>query len=65
MEALLLANITVNDDAMRELALNRGVAVRDYLAAQNIAGQRLYLGATKLMAEVDWKPQAELHLSTR
>jgi hypothetical protein len=65
MEALLLANITVNDDAMRELALNRGVAVRDYLAAQNIAGQRLYLGATKLMAEADWKPQVELHLSTR
>ena len=32
MEALLVASITVADDAMQQLAVRRGVAVRDYLA---------------------------------
>jgi hypothetical protein len=37
MEALLLASITVADDAMQQLAVRRGVAVRDYLASRAIA----------------------------
>jgi hypothetical protein len=66
MEALLLANIGVNDDAMRELALNRGVAVRDYLAAQKVESERLFLGAVKTVApEGEWKPRAELNLTSR
>jgi Domain of Unknown Function (DUF748) len=66
MEALLLANIGVNDDAMRELALNRGVAVRDYLAAQKVESERLFLGAAKTVAPTgNWQPRAELNLTSR
>jgi hypothetical protein len=66
MEALLLAHIGVNDDAMRELALNRGVAVRDHLAAQKVETDRLFLGAAKTVAPTgDWKPRAELNLTSR
>ena len=66
MEALLLANIGVNDDAMRALALNRGVAVRDYLAAQKVESDRLFLGAAKtVLPQTDWRPRAELSLTSR
>ena len=66
MEALLLAHIGVNDDAMRELALNRGVTVRDYLATQKVESERLFLGAAKTLAPTgDWKPRAELNLTSR
>jgi hypothetical protein len=66
MEALLLANIGVNDDAMRALALNRGVAVRDYLATQKVESDRLFLGAAKtVLPQTDWRPRAELSLTSR
>ena len=66
MQALLLAHISVPDNAMRELALARGVAVRDYLAAQNLPAERLFLGApTQPPAGSDWKPQARLELAVR
>lgn len=66
MEALLLANITVNDDALRELAQDRGVVVRDYLAAKKLESERLFLGAPKTNAQAaDWKPRAELNLAGR
>ena len=66
MEALLLAHIGVNDDAMRELALNRGVTVRDYLATQKVESERLFLGAAQTLAPTgDWKPRAELNLTSR
>jgi hypothetical protein len=55
MEALLLANIRVTEDHMRELALARGVGVRDYLAGKNLALERLFLGAAKTGAD---KPAA-------
>lgn len=48
MKALLVASIAVPDDAMRELALTRGVAVRDYLSTQQLPLERLFLGAPKL-----------------
>jgi hypothetical protein len=70
MEALLKANMTVNEDAMRELALQRGVVVKDYLASRQLPVERLFLGATKL-AKPDateqgaWKPHAELSLTQR
>ena len=66
MEALLLAHLTVTDDAMRELALQRGMAVRDYLAAQNLPTERLFLGAAKaLPSDAKWSPRAELNLTTQ
>jgi hypothetical protein len=66
MEALLLASITVNEDAMRELALQRGVAVKDYLASRKLPVERLYLGAAKAVSpDGDWKPRAELSLTSR
>ncbi|QTD43910.1 DUF748 domain-containing protein [Ottowia testudinis] len=52
MEALLLAHIDVGDDAMRQLALQRGVAVKDYLAAKKLPPERLFLGAPRASATV-------------
>ena len=65
MEALLLASITLGDDAMRQLAVRRGVAVRDYLASKDLPTQRLLLGAAKTLAADDdaWTPRVELKLS--
>ena len=63
MEALLMANMQVTTDAAQALALQRGVAVRDYLANQKLPPERLFLGGAKLVqADTAWKPQAELSL---
>ena len=51
MEALLLANLPATEDAMRELALQRGVAVKDYLVQKQLPAERLFLGAEKGKAE--------------
>ena len=64
MEALLLDNIDVADDAAQTLATQRGVAVRDYLARQKLPLDRLFLGAVKVTPPDDkWKPRADLSLS--
>jgi hypothetical protein len=64
MEKLLLADIKVNDDAMRELAVQRGVAVKDYLASRELPPERLFLGAAKAIPpEAKWTPRAELNLA--
>jgi uncharacterized protein involved in outer membrane biogenesis len=64
MEALLLTNMTLADDAMQQLAVRRGVAVRDYLAGREIAVERLFLGAPKTASdEASWTPRAELKLA--
>lgn len=64
MEALLLASLTVGTDQMRELAVARSVAVKDYLAARGLPVERLFLGAAKLVtAESAWSPRAELSLA--
>jgi hypothetical protein len=64
MEKLLLADIKVNDDAMRELAVQRGVAVKDYLASRDLPPERLFLGAAKTIPpEAKWTPRAELNLA--
>ncbi|MBS0509527.1 MAG: DUF748 domain-containing protein [Proteobacteria bacterium] len=69
MEALLLQSITVPDNAMPDLALARGVAVRDYLASRQVPLDRLFVGAAKLQpageGETGWTPKAELVLATR
>jgi hypothetical protein len=63
MQALLLANMVVNEDAVRDLALQRGVATRDYLLSQQVPGERLFLLAVKTDAPKDQaKPQAQLAL---
>ena len=65
MQALLLANIAVTEDAMRELALQRGVAVKEYLADKQLPPERLFLGAAKPGAiDAKWTPRAELSLLT-
>ncbi|QNP48542.1 DUF748 domain-containing protein [Diaphorobacter aerolatus] len=69
MEALLLENLQLQDNAAQELALQRGVAVRDYLASQNVPIDRLFVGAGKLQgdqaADTKWSPKAELKLATQ
>ena len=74
MEALLKRHIAAGPDAMRELALQRGLVVRDALIAKGLPGERLFLAAPKLRATGDAKgeeaaaaarvPSALLSLST-
>ena len=64
MESLLMANMQVTADAAQALALQRGVVVKEYLAAQKLPSERLFLGGAKVVqADAAWKPQAELSLS--
>ena len=76
MEKLLLADIKVNDDTMQALALQRGVAVKEYLAVKDFPLDRLFLGAinsgkanarpdVKADAKTDtkWVPRAELNIA--
>jgi uncharacterized protein involved in outer membrane biogenesis len=66
MEALLLANLSVTEAAMRALAEQRGMAVRDYLASLKLPTDRLFLGATKAVQDdPKWLPRAELNLAAR
>ena len=79
MEALLMAHIEVGEDAMRQLAVQRGVAVKDYLAAQKLPAERLFLGAARTGGAAAaqapasaasappgaWSPRAELALATK
>lgn len=49
---------------MRELALQRGIAVKEYLAGQKLPLDRLFLGSAKPGPMVkDWAPRAELTLA--
>lgn len=70
MENLLLASLPVDADAMRALAQARGVAVKDYLAANKFPAERLYLGSVQVDAAAQpsgagFQPAAELSLTTR
>ncbi|KQU83639.1 hypothetical protein ASC78_13440 [Variovorax sp. Root318D1] len=66
MENLLLASVPVDEESIRQLAVERGAVVRDYLLAQKLPSERLFLGAVKTAASgADWKPGAELKLATR
>nr|WP_315465421.1 DUF748 domain-containing protein [uncultured Rhodoferax sp.] len=63
MEALLLANLSANEDDIRDLALQRAVAVKEYLSGKKLAADRLFLGAVKTAGPAaDAKPQAELEI---
>jgi uncharacterized protein involved in outer membrane biogenesis len=66
METLLFTNLPVTDAAMQDLATQRGVAVRDYLASLKLPLDRLFLGAAKAVPpEAKWHPRAELSLATQ
>jgi hypothetical protein len=65
MENLLLTSIPVDENSIRELAVGRGVAVRDYLLDQKLPSERLFLGAVRThVSDAKWKPGAELNLTT-
>ena len=67
METLLKTRIVVSAEAMRELALQRGLAVRDALIAQGLPSERLFLAAPKLRAsgedDATWSPRVQLALT--
>ena len=76
MEKLLLADMKVNQDAMQALALQRGVAVKEYLASKDLPLERLFLGGassgkteakadvkTDAKTESRWVPRAELSIA--
>jgi hypothetical protein len=66
MESLLLASIPVDEESIRQLAVERGAVVRDYLLEKKLPSERLFLGAVKTTASgADWKPGAELKLAMR
>jgi hypothetical protein len=66
MENLLITSIPVDEESMRQLAVERGAVVRDYLLAQKLPSERLFLGAVKTKASgADWKPGAELDLAMK
>ena len=65
MENLLLSHQSASEEQMRALAVQRGVAVRDYLATRAVSADRLFLGAAKVVPpEAKWRPRAELSLGT-
>ena len=68
MEARLLAGTRITDDTMRELALQRGMVVRDALIARGLPSERLFLAAPKLRlsgeGDAAWVPSVNLTLST-
>ena len=66
MEALLLAATPVSDNAMRELAVARAVAVKEHLAEQKVPEDRLFIGAPVLKAaDQAWAPRVELQIAPR
>jgi uncharacterized protein involved in outer membrane biogenesis len=66
MESLLLAAQAPTADTMRELAVARAMAVKDFLASQRLPEDRLFLGAPKTAASGgQWQPQAQLQLAPR
>ncbi len=76
MRELLLDSYAVSDEQMRELALQRSVAVRDALIAKGVPNARMFLSSPKLHqgsgSEAGeggkapaWTPKVELSLSTQ
>jgi hypothetical protein len=69
METMLKQNMTVTPDTARDLALQRGVAVRDALLARGMPAERLFLAAPQVRAagdtQADWTPRAQLTLAAK
>ncbi len=68
MEALLKSTIEVTPDAMRQLALQRGLAVRDALVARGLPSERLFIAAPRVRSAAQgaeaWLPSAKLSLTS-
>ena len=67
MRGLLMASYEVDDEALRQLAVARAVAVRDALLARGAPNARVFLGAPKLCngaCETGWRPHVELTLGS-
>jgi hypothetical protein len=74
MRELLMDSYTVTDEQLRELALQRAVAVRDALLERGVPNARMFLASPKLHAKDDdrgvdkekaWQPRVDLALSAQ
>ncbi|NDY91719.1 DUF748 domain-containing protein [Ideonella livida] len=71
VESELRATHVVGEDQARELALQRGMAVRDALIARGVSREQLFLGAPRLHLSAEdeggapWSPRVLLGLETR
>jgi hypothetical protein len=69
MEAMLKKQMRVSEDTARQLALQRGLAVRDALVAKGLPSERLFLAAPKLHVsgedDAAWTPRAQLSLAAK
>ena len=64
MEKLLLAGIAVSTEDLRQLAVQRAQAVKDYLVSRDLPPARLFLGAARSVPPgAKWTPHAELNLA--
>ncbi|MFG6441189.1 DUF748 domain-containing protein [Roseateles sp. LKC17W] len=66
MRGLLMASYAVDDEALRQLAVARAVAVRDALLARGAPNARVFLAAPKLCdgaCATGWRPHVELSLA--
>jgi hypothetical protein len=66
MRGLLMASYAVDDEALRQLAVARAVAVRDALLARGVPNARVFLAAPKLCdgaCATGWRPHVELSLA--
>ena len=65
MQARLAAAVAVDEEGVRQLALQRAVAVRDALLARGVPNERLFLAAPKLHEAEEgktWTPRVEMAL---
>lgn len=51
MQALMLANMTINQSDLRQLADQRAATVRDYLSAAGVPSERVFVDAPKLVGQ--------------
>lgn len=74
MRELLMDSYIVTDEQLRELALQRAVAVRDALIERGVSNARMFLASPKLHAKDDergadkdkpWQPRVDLALSAQ
>lgn len=65
MHALLAADHKVTPDMLRQLALERGVAVRDALIARGVPNERLFVASPKLAVAEEGAPHADLTLAAQ
>ncbi|MFZ2990936.1 DUF748 domain-containing protein, partial [Ideonella sp.] len=67
MASMLRASAPVTEESVRELALQRGIAVRDALLARGLPSERLFMAAPRWQAPAasdgTWAPRVELSLA--